>query len=115
MCWIMAFCVCLCVHLLITCCYRCLVTPLQVCIFPADWPQSASPLPAPESAVRTGAPAGERNIYNGHGTEGQLNAPSSGLAMKFAVTNVGTIKPTGGFAPSQLAVCTFVQHHSVWG
>lgn len=49
--------VCVYVHLLITCCYQRLATRPRVCIFPADWPQSASPLPAPWLGARTGAPA----------------------------------------------------------
>lgn len=48
--------VCVCAHLLITCCYQRLATRPQVCIFPADWPQSASPPPAPWLAAQTGAP-----------------------------------------------------------
>lgn len=49
--------VCVCVHLLITCCYQRLATRPRVCIFPADWPQSASPPPALWLAAQTGAPA----------------------------------------------------------
>lgn len=52
---------CVCVHLLITCCYQRLATRPRVCIFPADWPQSASPLPAPWLAAQTGAPANKHN------------------------------------------------------
>lgn len=48
---------CVCVHLLITCCYQRLATRPRVCIFPADWPQSASPPPALWLAAQTGAPA----------------------------------------------------------
>ena len=54
-------CVNVCVHLPITCCYQRLVTRPRVCIFPADWPQSASPLPAPWLAAQTGAPANKHN------------------------------------------------------
>lgn len=61
MCWIVAayVCVyvCVCAYLPITCCYQRLATRPRVCIFPADWPQSASPLPAPWLAAQTGAPA----------------------------------------------------------
>lgn len=69
MCWIMAVCICVCVYVLITCCYQRLVNQPRVCIFPADWPQSVSPLPAPWLAAQTGAPANKRIEKNG--TEGQ--------------------------------------------
>ena len=66
MCWIVT----VCVHLLITCCYQRLATRPRVCIFPADWPQSASPLPALWLAVQTGAPA-QKHTQKRKGTEGQ--------------------------------------------
>lgn len=70
MCWTVASSVCVCVSLLITCCYQRLVTQLRVCIFPADWPQSASPLPAPWLAAQTEAPAHKHN-KDSRGTKGQ--------------------------------------------
>lgn len=80
MCWIVTaqacvpafecMCVSACAHtcprvcLRITCCYQRLATRPRVCIFPADWPQSASPLPAPWLAAQTGAPANRHTSQN---------------------------------------------------
>lgn len=60
-CACVSVCVCVYVQLLITCCYQRLATRPRVCIFPADWPQSASPLPAPWLAAQTGAPVHKHN------------------------------------------------------
>lgn len=83
MCWIVTS-VCICAQLPLTCCYLRLVTRAQVCIFPADWPQSASPLPAPWLAAQTEAPTHKPNRRR-HETQGQNKALPSELLCSCTV------------------------------